>query len=754
MRLPRHPRSTPAGLLGLGMCIPLLFLAQAPEAPEAPPAHDASTLAQWRAHYTAVEAELEAGDAAFQDPEVLARRAAVRTALAQYRERGEFGIDTSDDGERRFLFVDEFGRRCAVAMLFDRFGAGELTDAVAKEQNRAMVVDLVEDPSVVRWIESLGLTAAEAARIQFPSGAQVGQPPKPGAGSGAAPTGGGSGAPAGPAPEYGGPGDGPGGPSGGPGAGPVTGGSGGGATTGGGGTARSGTRQPASDYLPEWWSWWEYNKLDFLAPVRTAAATGSGTSAEDALAFGNGDRAALVELFAAQLKSPDADLRAAGAMALARVAGAQAHTDLLPLLEDAHNRVRHGALLALGLAGDGASCKLLLEVARSGRIGASRVSNEAKDVAVVALGLARRRGQLPELDMAVAGLAGDADHGPGAYGLMLYPALAADAKLPLGIAMAGAVRAQLEDDGAGMGERGRAAESLLLAGDPAAVKVLSHLLGSARGELRRSAALALSESDHPLALPALQTAYELEANSSHRSLMLLTMGRSGSSARNFLSQELRRGRASAKPFAALGLGLSLRAEDDTKARQVLRDAARGVKSDDARGAYALALGLARDGEAVPWLAELLARSGNAQQRSYAAQALGLVGTDDARDALLAAWDRETASVAIVGLAHGLAQFRREEDSARLARELERVRDPALANQLAPTLVFHDTEGAYQTALRWARDGDAPGILRAAAIEALGLLTDNRPRLAVGAIARQSNHELFPPWLHELWNFGL
>lgn len=743
MRLPRHPRSTPAGLLGLGMCIPLLFAAPNRGGP---PAHDARTLAQWRAHYAAAEAELEAGDAAFRDPEVLARRAAVRAALAEYRERGEFGIDTSADGERRFLFVDEFGRRCAVAMLFDRFGAGELTLDVARRQNRAMVIDLVDDPRVASWIQTLGLTAAEAARIQAPSGMAI--PPA---------------APAGPPPEYEGPGDGAGGRGSDPTTGPVSGGQGGPATGGGpaagptarGGTpARSGTRDAGSDYFPEWWTWWEYNKLDFLAPVRTNGADSGGTSAQSSLAFGNDDRAALIELFAAQLKSPDSNLRAAGAMALARVAGAKAYTDLLPLLEDAHNRVRHGALLALGLAGDGASCQLLLEVARSGRFGASRISNEAKDVAVVALGLARRRGQLPELDMAVAGLASDADHGPGAYGLMLYPALAADAKLPLGIAMAGAVRAQLEDDGAGMGERGRAAESLLLAGDPAAVKVLSHLLGSARGELRRSAALALSESDHPLALPALQTAYELETNASHRSLMLLTMGRSGAAARNFLSQELRRGRAGAKPFAALGLGLALRAEDDTKARQALRDAARSAKSDDARGAYALALGLARDGESVPWLADVLARSGNAQQRSYAAQALGLVGTDAARDALLAAWDAETAPVAIVGLAHGLAQFRREEDSARLARDLERVRDPALANQLAPTLVFHDTEGAYRTALRWARDGDAPGILRAAAIEALGLLVDNRPRLAVGAIARQSNHELFPPWLHELWNFGL
>ncbi|MBI1382872.1 MAG: hypothetical protein GC161_17500 [Planctomycetaceae bacterium] len=745
MRLPHRPRSTPTALLGLGMCIPLLFAASKHSGP---PTHDAQTLAQWRAHYAAVEAELEAGDAATCDPDVLARRAAVRAALAEYRERGEFGIDTSDDGERRFLFIDEFGRRCAVAMLFDRFGAGELTLEVARDQNRAMVIDLVDDPRVASWIQTLGLSEAEAARIQFPGGAPI--PP-------------GAGAPSSPPPDYEGPGDGPGGRGSAPTTGPVSGGQGGPATGGGptagpaarGGTpARSGTRDSGSDYLPEWWSWWEYNKLDFLAPVRSAAADGGGTSAESSLVFGSDDRAALIELLSAQLKSPDADLRAAGAMALARVAGARAHAELLPLLGDAHNRVRHGALLAFGLIGDGPSCQVLLGVARSGRFGSSHISDEARDVAIVALGLARRRGQLPELDMAVAGLVGSADDRAGAYGLMLYPALVKDAKHPLGNGMAGAVRARLEDDGAGMEGRARAAESLLLAGDPAAVKVLSHLLGSARGELRRSAALALSESDNPLALPALQTAYELEANASHRSAMLLTMGRFGAPARSFLSQELRRGRAGAKPFAALGLGLALRAEDDSKARQVLRDAARGVKSDDARGAYALALGLARDGDAVPWLAEVLTSSGNAQQRSYAAQALGLVGTDAARDALLAASERETSPAAIVGIAHGLAQFGREEDSARLADDLERVRDPALGNQLAAALVFHDTEGAYRTALRWAGDEAAPGTLRAAATEALGLLVDNRPRLAVGAIARQSNHELFPAWLHELWNFGL
>ena len=118
-------------------------------------------------HYAAVEAELRAAPAP-TDPQLAARRAAAIDLLREYRLRGDFGQNHLQPDRRVAQFVDADSRRCAVAFLLDRTGAGALTNAIAASSNLAWVAELATQPELQQWLSTNGLTAVEAARIQAP----------------------------------------------------------------------------------------------------------------------------------------------------------------------------------------------------------------------------------------------------------------------------------------------------------------------------------------------------------------------------------------------------------------------------------------------------------------------------------------------------------------------------------------------------------------------------------------------------------
>jgi hypothetical protein len=91
-------------------------------------------------------------------------RARVVEELARYGARGRFPRNAS--GRWRPVFVDEVGTRCAVGHLLEVTGHGELTRAVAGAANFARVRELVRLEELVAWLDEVGLTAAEAARVQ------------------------------------------------------------------------------------------------------------------------------------------------------------------------------------------------------------------------------------------------------------------------------------------------------------------------------------------------------------------------------------------------------------------------------------------------------------------------------------------------------------------------------------------------------------------------------------------------------------
>jgi hypothetical protein len=53
-----------------------------------------------------------------------------------------------------------------MAYLIERSGWGDLVDRVASTRNYAYIPELADDPALVAWLDSVGLSVTEAARIQ------------------------------------------------------------------------------------------------------------------------------------------------------------------------------------------------------------------------------------------------------------------------------------------------------------------------------------------------------------------------------------------------------------------------------------------------------------------------------------------------------------------------------------------------------------------------------------------------------------
>ena len=94
-------------------------------------------VAQYQQHYAAVEQELaERCDDAVTD-EQRSARARLLEVLDAYRVRADFGRNYDYLGERMPHFVDNDGRRCAVAELLHASGRDDIVDAVAGSENFA-----------------------------------------------------------------------------------------------------------------------------------------------------------------------------------------------------------------------------------------------------------------------------------------------------------------------------------------------------------------------------------------------------------------------------------------------------------------------------------------------------------------------------------------------------------------------------------------------------------------------------------------
>jgi hypothetical protein len=121
-------------------------------------------VARLRAHFDSVDAELHAAQPRLRS-EQRAARVTLIGWLREYRNAGEFPRNDRYLHATPF-FRDSQGILCAMAYLIARSGRRDLVDSVAQTRNNAFIAELADDADLRRWLDSVGLSVAEAGRIQ------------------------------------------------------------------------------------------------------------------------------------------------------------------------------------------------------------------------------------------------------------------------------------------------------------------------------------------------------------------------------------------------------------------------------------------------------------------------------------------------------------------------------------------------------------------------------------------------------------
>lgn len=118
------------------------------------------------AHLMAVEEELLTRDVSHLFLEQRAARARHIAVLRDYRQAGIFPHNHDVPGARVPVFVDRHGTHCAVGYLLAQAGRSDIVNRVRQTRNLARVPELADDPALVAWLDSTGISLEEAARIQ------------------------------------------------------------------------------------------------------------------------------------------------------------------------------------------------------------------------------------------------------------------------------------------------------------------------------------------------------------------------------------------------------------------------------------------------------------------------------------------------------------------------------------------------------------------------------------------------------------
>jgi HEAT repeat protein len=589
----------------------------------------------------------------------------------------------------------------------------------------------------------------------------------------------------------------------GPSGGPPTGGGGGGASPSTGGRA-PGAKQPG---YADWPFWWGYNKDEFLkvkAAVRgiqrgpLSGARGKKTGVGAIVSLTD---EAVQERIVPALRALLADekqifhIRSAAELALAKIGD----TTIIPTLEQmaraepakVHREIRESAALSLGLlqVRDPAVRTFLGDIVRDDTMsgsytrpfaavslgllpsepadpaatsallaGASRkeASSDTRTACLVALGLEGDVAAIPELiAMARTGKA----TAPGAEPLS-----------PLEVSYAVAALGKI-------GRPGSAAPG----DETIAVDFVLRVVGADHAKFganeRRSAAIALGEigpncppkSQHKVA-DALRSIVEDEQDEQERNFATMSLGRLAASqdadpavrkdAIAVLGRSLEKGHGVSQQFAALALGVIGRAytdngvpADEEGIRAPLRRHFAEGGPARARGAYAVALGLAKDPLAVPdLLAALKDVKEDKRLRSYCALSLGMIGAREAAETIRATLkdeldrDLRTHCAMAAGLlgdstaVEGVLAVLQSGDASTYevssaAAALGQIGDERAADALVAIAV--DKAGRY------------PDISRAMAVVALGQIGDRRDVPLLSRLSQDVNYRAQVPAITEL-----
>ena len=515
--------------------------------------------------------------------------------------------------------------------------------------------------------------------------------------------------------------------------------------TTGGVNASTGRKKAAAglEATPTWSWWWAFNGETFAATrfIEVAATTAADdivAEVADARASRR-DAARLTGRAAAELArrfvgDRNAEIRARALLALGR-SGDRSFTNALRRgTTDEHPDVRAAAALALGLLGGEAACEelqRLLDPAAPQADGARRSTDpKTRAHACLALGIAAGASIEAGID-AAAPLARLGDLAQGRDATSGFAALAT-----LGLGLSGEASLaplllRLASSDPGTDRSAAALWSLGRVGGRSALPVLVGATGSAFAGDRRAAVLALERAAthaDAFVVEALAARATDDRDAATRRYALLALGAlGGARAEAVLVGALDRGGDDAA-HAALAIGRGVR--NDVLPRRAAERLVTGLGRESNcthRGAYAMALGLARHPNAREALVTIVRGDDHAHLRAEAAEALGYLGDPAGERDLLEA----------------LIQDRTPELRAAAARALVLLGRPASLERLNGILAAADGSlilgGSLARAFGGAGDRRTLAVLesmltsestpapqRIWAATALGLLTDSGP----------------------------
>ena len=155
---------TAAGVLAGAVALPRGAQAVPPTGPE--PLARRLEVARLQAHFDSVDAELRHAKALRSTPSQRAARATLIGWLREYRDAGRFPRNDRFPERAMPFFRDGHGALCAMAYLIERSGRRDLVDRIASTRNNAFIAELADDPALRVWLDSVGVSVTEAARIQ------------------------------------------------------------------------------------------------------------------------------------------------------------------------------------------------------------------------------------------------------------------------------------------------------------------------------------------------------------------------------------------------------------------------------------------------------------------------------------------------------------------------------------------------------------------------------------------------------------
>lgn len=126
-------------------------------------------VARLRAHFDSVVTELSSARTADLTSSQRTRRTLLIAELQHYRDAGVFPQNRDYAGQAVPFFVDEqTGAICAVGHLLAVSGRRDIVDRVRETNNNVLVAQLASDADFRAWLDSAGISLAEAGRIQVP----------------------------------------------------------------------------------------------------------------------------------------------------------------------------------------------------------------------------------------------------------------------------------------------------------------------------------------------------------------------------------------------------------------------------------------------------------------------------------------------------------------------------------------------------------------------------------------------------------